>query len=405
VIPIVITGLGLVTPIGSGVESFWGNLLEGRSGFSDVSRFDTSGYRVHRGAEVHGDRWDNGCINESERGYGRTAQFSLAATRMALEDAGLTGALDPARTGIVMGTAAGEPGEIEHFNELDAAQRLSDLGSRFTDRYPCHHLPGLVASSLGIFGGGGPVMLPVACAGGNCAIAHAFDLLRVGETDVMLAGGADSFSRIPYTGFAGMLAIAPERCQPFDRNRKGVIPGEGAAMLVLESLKRAKARNARIYAEVGGYGLSCDAFHMTGSDRDGRGAARAMEKALVQAGCSPGDVDYISAHGTGTKSNDFHETMAVKRVFGEAAYHAPMSSIKSMLGHTLGAASAIEAATCCLAISRGAIPATMNLTEADPECDLDYVANEARSTPVKVAMNNAYAFGGTNASLILRGLA
>ncbi len=402
---IVITGLGLVTPIGSGVESFWRNLLEGRSGFSEVSSFDTSGYRVHRGAEVQGDCWDNGFLNESDRVHGRTLQFALAATRMALEDAGLPpGDLDPSRTGIVMGTTSGEPGEIEHFNDLDIAQRLSELGSRFTDRYPCHHIPGLVAADLGIYGGGGPVMLPVACAAGNCAIAHAFDLLRTGEADVMLAGGADAFSRIPYTGFSGMLAIAPERCQPFDRNRRGMIPGEGVAILVLESRERAIARDARIYAEVAGYGLSCDAYHMTGSDPDGRGAARAMEKAFAQAGCSPCDVDYISAHGTGTKSNDFHETMAVKRVFGDRAYRVPISSIKSMLGHTMGAASAIEAATCCLAITRSAIPGTMNLMEADPDCDLDYVPNAARARPVKLAMNNAYAFGGTNASLLLRGL-
>jgi len=402
---IAITGLGLVTSIGSGVEAFWRHLLEGRSGFSEVSSFDTSGYRVHRGAEIQGEGWDNGFGEEKDRAYGRTAQFALTTARMALEDAGLRGAdLDPARTGVVMGTTSGEPGEIEHFNDLDLAQKLGELGSRFTDRYPCHHIPGLVAANFGVYGGGGPVMLPVACAAGNCAIAHAFDLLRTGEADVMLAGGADAFSRIPYTGFSGMLAIAPERCQPFDRNRKGMIPGEGAAILVLETLARANARDARVYAEVAGYGLSCDAYHMTGSDPDGRGAARAMEKAFAQAGRAPSEVDYISAHGTGTKSNDLHETMAVKWVFGEGAYRVPISSIKSMLGHTMGAASAIEAAVCCLAIERGAIPPTMNLTEADPDCDLDYVPNEARSRPVKLAMNNAYAFGGTNASLLLRGL-
>ena len=198
------------------------------------------------------------------------------------------------------------------------------------------------------------------------------------------------------------MAIAPERCQPFDLNRKGMMPGEGAAFLVLERAERAKERGARIYAEVAGYGLSCDAYHMTGGDREGKGAVRAMEKALQRSGLKPGEIDYISAHGTGTKSNDLHETIAVKNVFGEDAAKVPMSSVKSMFGHTMGAASAIEAALCCLAIERGAVPPTMNLEDPDPECDLDYVPNEAREQTVDVAMSNAYAFGGTNASLILR---
>ena len=402
---ITVTGLGLVTSIGAGVEIFWSHLLEGRSGFSEVVSFDTSRYRVHRGAEIRDESWSDGVLDESDRAFGRATRLALVASRMALEDAGMAPSeVDPARTGVIMGTTSGEPHEVERFNDLDLAHRLDELGPRFTDHYPCNHIPGLVASRLGIYGGGGPVMLPVACAAGNCAISHAFDLLRTGEADVMLAGGVDAFSRIPYTGFAGLLAVAPEKCQPFDRTRKGMIPGEGAAILVLEGRDRAEKRGARIYAEIAGYGLSCDAYHMTGSDPDGRGAARAMEKALIQSGCAPEDIDYISAHGTGTKSNDYHETLAVKRVFRERAYRTPISSVKSMLGHTMGAASAIEAAVCCLAITHGIIPGTMNYEEADPECDLDYVANAARQQPVRVAMNNAYAFGGTNASLILKRL-
>ena len=402
---VVVTGIGVITSIGSGVEAFWSHLLEGRSGFSKVSSFDTSRFRVHRGAEIEDEGWGEGVLSDSDRTLGRATQLALAATKMALKDADLQeGKLDPARTGIVMGTTAGEPHEIERFNNLDLANQLNDLGARFIDRYPCNNIPGLVAARLGIYGGGGPVMLPVACAAGACAISHAFDLLQAGEADVMLAGGADAFSRISYAGFAGLLAIAPERCQPFDRNRKGMIPGEGSAVLVLERLEHARARCARTYAEFAGYGLSCDAFHMTGSDPDGRGAARAMEEALGQCGCAAEDVDYISAHGTGTKSNDYHETLAVKRIFGDRAYRTPISSVKSMLGHTMGAASAIEAAVCCLAIVHGIIPPTMNLEEPDPECDLDYVPNEPRKHPVAVAMNNAYAFGGTNASLILKRL-
>ena len=246
------------------------------------------------------------------------------------------------------------------------------------------------------------VMIPTACAAGTYAVAYAYDALRAGRAEVMLAGGSDAFSRITYTGFARLLAIAPEICQPFDKNRKGMIPGEGAGMVVLETLERARSRQATIYAEVAGYGLSCDAHHMTGGHPEGRGACRAMEQALDESRLNPEEVSYISAHGTGTRSNDLHETVAVKQVFKDAAGQVPISSIKSMLGHTMGAASAIETVMCSLAIHNDCIPPTMHLEEPDPECDLDYVPNQARDHKVTVAMNNAYAFGGTNASLILK---
>ena len=395
---VVVTGIGMVTPIGSGVDEFWTNLLDGRSGFSEVKSFDASKHRAHVGAEINDFQFEGGGDK-----FCRATQFAVTASRLALSDAGLRKEdLDPGRTGVVMGTTSGEPSRIERFNDLDFEDRVGDLGADFADNYPCHHIPGNVASDLGVYGGGGPVMLPVACAAGNCAIGHAFDLLRTGEADLMFAGGSDAFSRIVYTGFNCLLAVAQERCQPFDRNRKGMIPGEGAGILILERLSSAEARGAHVYGEVAGYGLSCDAYHMTGSDKESRGAARAMEKACALSGIAPEEVDYISAHGTGTKSNDFHETLAVKKVFGEAAYSTPMSSIKSMLGHTMGAASAIEAAVCALTIEHGIIPPTMNLEEQDPDCDLDYVPNEPRELKVDVAMNNAYAFGGTNASLILR---
>jgi len=218
----------------------------------------------------------------------------------------------------------------------------------------------------------------------------------------MLAGGADSFSRITYTGFARLGAIAPEVCQPFDRNRKGMVPGEGAAMLLLEREEDAVARGARSYCEVAGYGLSCDAHHMTAAHPQGQGAARAIRTALQKSGIAPEEVSYISAHGTGTPTNDRLETIAVKATFGEKAYQIPISSIKSMIGHTMGAASAIEATVCALAITEGRIPPTMNWSSLDPECDLDYVPNAARDCKVRIAMNNAYAFGGNNSSLIFK---
>ena len=245
------------------------------------------------------------------------------------------------------------------------------------------------------------MMIPTACAAGNYAIAHASDVLRAGRADIMLAGGADCFSRITYTGFARLGAIAPELCQPFDRNRKGMVPGEGAGFLLLERKEQAIARGARIYCEVAGYGLSCDAHHMTAAHPRGEGASRAMVMALKQSGIAAENVDYISAHGTGTPTNDRVECIAVKTLFGERSSKLPMSSIKSMLGHTMGAASAIEAAACALALATGLVPPTINYENVDPECEIDCVPNQARKVEPRIVLNNAYAFGGNNASLCM----
>jgi 3-oxoacyl-[acyl-carrier-protein] synthase II len=289
---------------------------------------------------------------------------------------------------------------VEAFNDRCVAGELDRVGPEFMDRYPCHTIAAAVAAEVGF--GGVNVMIPTACAAGNYAVAYAADALAAGRADLMLAGGADSFSRITYTGFARLGAIAPELCQPFDRERRGMVPGEGAAVLVLEPLERALARGATIYAEVAGYGLSCDAHHMTAAHPEGDGAARAMERALATAGLTPDDVSWVSAHGTGTPTNDRLEAAAARRVFGDRARRVPMSSIKSMLGHTMGAASALESVACSLAIATGRVPPTINYRERDPECDVDCVPNQAREMTVAVAMNNAYAFGGNNASVIFR---
>jgi 3-oxoacyl-[acyl-carrier-protein] synthase II len=399
---IVVTGLGAVTPVGTGRAELWEALLAGRSGFSDVESFDTRAHTAHKGAEVKGFQPEAHVRHLNPAGLGRASQLAIAAAWLALEDAGIdpaTPAVSPERAGVVMGTTSGEPREIERLDDCLLASRPEDVGAWFVDLYPCHVLASHVAAEVGFEGPN--TVIPTACAAGNYAIAHALDLLRAGRADLMLAGGADAFSRITYTGFARLGAIAPEICQPFDRNRKGMIPGEGAGMVVLEPLDHARRRGARIYAEVAGYGLSCDAHHMTAAHPEGIGPARAMERALAESGFTPADVSYISAHGTGTPTNDRLESVAVKRVFGERAKKVPISSIKSMLGHTMGAASAIEAAVCALAVYEDRIPPTMNLEEPDPECDLDCVPNVAREIEVRVAMNNAYAFGGNNASLIL----
>lgn len=396
---IVVTGLGLVTPVGAGRDEVWQALLSGRSGIAPVESFDTSAYNVHLGAEVRGFAAEPYVRAQDPAKMGRASRFAIAAARMALEDAGLAEGEAPAeRAGVAMGTTSGEPVEVERLNDRILAGEASRVGGEFIDRYPCHLIAAHVAREFGFRGVN--TMLPAACAAGNYAIAFAIDCLRAGRADLMLAGGADAFSRITYTGFYRLGAIAPERCQPFDRNRKGMIPGEGAAILVLETAERALARGAHIYAELAGYGLSCDAHHMTAAHPEGEGAARAMNRALADAGLRPEQIGYISAHGTGTPTNDRLEAIAVKRVFGEAASRIPMSSIKSMIGHTMGAASAIEAAVCSLAVSTDRVPPTMNLEE--PEDDLDYVPNRMREVAVGTAMNNAYAFGGNNASLIVR---
>ncbi len=402
---VAVTGLGVVSSVGTGRRAFWESLLAGRSGISEVRSFDTARHPVHRGGEVVGFRAEEHLAVLDPASIGRASQMASAAARLAIADAGLDPASigsghDPNRVGVAMGTTSGEPLEIERYDDRYVAGELAEVDGGMVDLYPCHTISTAAAAELAV--GGPNAMFPTACAAGNYAIAHAADLLAAGRADLMLAGGADSFSRITYTGFARLGAIAPEICQPFDRHRKGMIPGEGAAVLVLEPLDRARERGARIWAEVAGYGLSCDAFHMTGAHPEAAGAARAMEQALATSGLGPDDVDYVSAHGTGTPTNDRIEALAVHRVFGNRASRVPISSIKSMIGHTMGAASALESVVCCLAVADGRIPPTVNFEEPDPECDLDCVPNRARELPVRVAMNNAYAFGGNNASVLFR---
>jgi len=401
---IVVTGIGVISSLGCEVDTLWQALLAGRSGISDVESFDTSAYWVHRGGEIKEFQPERHLRRLDPAELGRASQMAAAAARTAAADAGLVNGsdsvTDPEKVGVVMGTTSGEPREVERFDDLLVAEDEESVGPEFALLYPNHVIAGHVAAEVGAAGPN--AMIPTACAAGNYALASALDALRARRADAMLVGGADAFSRITYTGFARLGAIAPERCQPFDRNRQGMIPGEGAAVLVLEPEERARRRGASIYAEVAGYGLSCDAHHMTAAHPEGEGAARAMQQALSSSGLRAEEVDYVSAHGTGTDTNDRLETLALRRVFGEHAGRVPVSSIKSMLGHTMGAASAIEAVVCCLAIRDGAVPPTANYEEPDPECDLDVVPNVAREHRVRVAMNNAYAFGGNNASVLFR---
>ena len=397
---VVITGLGLLTPIGTGREVFWKALISGTSGIAPVRSFDTSDFPVYLGAEVHDFAPEEFVRRQNAQQLGRASQLAVAAARLALHDAGINlDDYDLGQVGVSMGTTSGEPLFVEQYNDRRKEGGLEAIPKEIFPKYPCNVIP----SNLAIeFGMRGPcLMIPTACAAGNYAVGYGYDLIRAGRTNLMLAGGADAFSRITYMGFARLGAIAPELCQPFDKNRKGMVPGEGAAVLVLEPLEAARARGATIYSEIKGYGLSCDSHHMTAAHPQGDGAIRAMESALRESRLTVDDVDYISAHGTGTPTNDRVESIAVRRLFGKRADRVPVSSIKSMIGHTMGAASAIEAVACSLALHTGWIPPTINYQEADPECDLDYVANQSRDTQPRVVLNNAYAFGGNNASLCL----
>lgn len=397
---VVITGIGVVTPVGTGKDTFWNAILAGKSGIGPVTAFDSTNFAAHIGAEVRD--FDAACYvkKQDPAKMGRASQMAIGAARLAFGDSGVDlDTIPRRRVGVSMGTTSGEPIYVEQYNDALKATGPASIPVECFSRYPCHVMPAHVAIEFDLRGPA--LIIPTACAAGNYAIGYGFDLIRTGRVDLMIAGGADAFSRIPYLGFARLGAIAPEKCQPFDKNRKGMVPGEGSGMLVLEPLDAALARGAKIYAEVLGYGVSCDAHHMTAAHPQADGAIRAMSSAMKESGKSIYDIDYISAHGTGTPTNDRIESLAVRTLFGEHAPKVPMSSIKSMLGHTMGAASAIEAAACALALDTGWIPPTINHEEADPDCGLDIVPNRARHTNPRVVMNNAYAFGGNNAALCL----
>lgn len=397
---VVITGIGVITPIGSGKDVFWKALLAGTSGVGPITSFDSTRYAAHIGGEVRDFEPSKHVTGQNPSDMGRASQMAIGAARMALDDSGLDLTTIPRRKrGVSMGTTSGEPIFVEQYNDIRKENGEDAVPPEVFGRYPCHVIPSHIAIEFDL--GGPSIMIPTACAAGNYAIGYGYDLIRSQRADVMLCGGADAFSRIPYQGFARLGAIAPERCQPFDKNRKGMVPGEGSGMLLLESLDAAVARGAKIYAEILGYGVSCDAHHMTAAHPQGEGAVRAMRSAIKESGVTTSDIDYISAHGTGTPTNDRIESIAVHELFGDRAPLVPMSSIKSMLGHTMGAASAIEAAACALALDTGWIPPTINHVEADPDCGLDIVPNQARLVNPKVVLNNSYAFGGNNACLCL----
>lgn len=400
--PIVITGLGIISPIGIGTEKFWQNLIAGKNGINEVSTFDTSQYPTHYGGEVKD--FDPSLYLSSEQSHRltRAEQFVVTASKMALDDAGLNGNLNPEKVGVCIGTTNGNSPLMVQMTHQWIRSGPQAMDQLLIKQYPHVNIPTRIADEFGFTG---PIsLITTACAAGNYAIGYPTDLLRMGRVDVMIAGSVEPFSQSAFTGFNRLLAVAPKICQPFERDRKGMIIAEGVGILVLETLTHARKRRAHVYAEVASYGLGCDAFHMTAPHPEGKGAIKAMEAALKLANLSIDDIDYINAHGTGTPVNDKVETLAIKQVFRERAKRIPVSSIKSMLGHTLGAASSIEAVASTLVIQNQIIPSTINYFEPDPECDLDYVPNVAREQKVDVVMSNSFAFGGNCSALILKRL-
>lgn len=396
---IVITGLGVVSSIGIGKEKFWSALIAGKSGITQISSFDTQNFPTHFGGEVKDFSPQDFIDQTNLPRYGRGSQLLIAAAKLAIKDAQLDlGKFDNRKVGVCCGTTMGESQVLEKLNESWLKSGVEAIETKQIPMYPCNVLSANLALELDLRGVN--IVIPNACAAGNYAIGYAYDFLRNQEADLMFAGGTDAFSRIAFTGFNRLLAVAPEICQPFDKNRKGMIVGEGSGVVILETLENALNRHAPVYAEVLGFGISCDAHHMTAPYSEG--IKEAIQKCLKESNISIEEVDYISAHGTGTPANDREEALAIKKVFGENYKKVPVSSIKSMLGHTMGAASAIEAVACCLAIKNDLIPPTINYQTPDPDCDIDCVPNFSRKHKVNIALNSSSAFGGNNSCLALR---
>jgi 3-oxoacyl-[acyl-carrier-protein] synthase II len=393
----VVTGIGAVTSIGIGAAAFLAGLRAAAGSARPITAFDTTGYAHSTGCEVTGFVPEQWIRRHDAEALGRTTQFSAAAARMAVEDAGLTDPhLRSTRTVIAVGTTDGESHDLDTIVAAQVRDGADAVDPVLARRVPATRLSTVITRELGVRDVEA-VTIPTACAAGNYAIGYGYDAIRSGDAQLALCGGADAVCRKTFTGFYRLGTIAPTVCQPFDRDRQGILTGEGAGVLVLESLASARARGARVYAEVLGYGLNCDADHPVAPNKDS--IARCVALAHKNAGVEPGEIDFISAHGTGTKANDTTEAAAIRQVFGDTP--PPTVSVKSMIGHTMGAASALAAAACALAITEGFIPPTINHVHTDPDCGLDCVPNEARMADVRVVQNNALAFGGNNAVLLL----
>lgn len=405
---VVVTGLGLVSPIGIGVETVWKNICDGKSGIGPLTRFNPNGFETKIAGEVMGFNAELFIEKKEIRKMDLFIQYALAATKEALEDAELR--ISPEncdQIGVIVGTGLGGLPSIEKYHQILIEKGPSRISPFFIPMLIANLASGQIAIH---FGAKGPnTCLVTACATGAHCIGDAFRAILYGDAEAVIAGGTEAnITPLTISGFNAMKALStrndePEKaCRPFDKERDGFVVAEGSGILILEALEFALKRNAKIYGELVGYGYTGDAYHITAPSPDGDGAARCMRMAIKDAGLRPEDIDHINAHGTSTPLNDLTETQAIKKVFGEYAKKIPISATKSMTGHLLGAAGSTEAIFTLLAIRDGITPPTINYEVPDPECDLDYVPNVARCQPLKVAMSNAFGFGGTNATLVFK---
>lgn len=407
---VVITGMGAVTPLGNTVDEFWEGIKAGKNGIEEITLFDTTHQKAHMGAEVKGFEYED---KRAAKRLDRSSQFAITAAKEAMADSGIVSGenVDEYRFGVVAGTGIGGVMTLERETEKAALKGAEKGPSKVSALLVPMVIPNIIAGNVSIAVGakGASLGVVTACAAGTNGIGEAYRNIKHGYADVMLAGGAEApFSPVCFAGFANMTALSQsqdkDRCSiPFDKERAGFVMGEGAGFLVLEELEHAEKRGAKIYGEVVGYGFTCDAYHVTSPSPTGEGAAAAMNMALKEAGIESGDIDYINAHGTGTPYNDDFETKAVKLVFGDDT-RVPVSSTKSMTGHLLGAAGAVEAIICVKALNDGFIPATINYRVPDEGLDLDYVPNQGRKVELNYVMSNSLGFGGHNGAIIVKRL-
>ena len=404
---VVITGLGLITPLGTGLNESWAALCAGKSGIGEITRFDASDFETKIAGEVKDFHPEDFLSKKEAKRTQLFISYAIATTRMALEDAGLNiNSANENRVGVLTGCGLGGLDILERTSKTIESKGPKRVTPFFIPMMIGNMAPGMISI---YFGAKGPnASIATACAAGTHAVGDAYKIIKRGGADAMITGGVESvITPTCIAGFNAMKALStrndePEKAsRPFDRDRDGFVVGEGCGILVLEALDKALDRGARIYAEIVGYGMSGDGFHMTAPSPDGEGAARCMTAALEDADISYKDINYINAHGTSTQLNDIYETMAIKSVFKEEALSIPVSSTKSMTGHLLGGAGGVETVFTALTIFEGVLPPTINLDNPDEECDLDYVPNVARKANVKMAMTNSFGFGGTNATLIL----
>ncbi|TYP77687.1 beta-ketoacyl-ACP synthase II [Paenibacillus methanolicus] len=405
---VVVTGMGVMTALGSELQQFWGNLMEGKSGVSHIEAFDVSEYPTQIAAEVKNfNPEDYGIDKKEARRMDRFVQFAVVASQSAVKDAQLAIGenVDPERVGVMVGSGIGGLGTWEDQHNILLEKGPKRVSPFFIPMMIANMASGQVSMATGAKGPNSTAV--TACATGTHSIGDSYKMIQRGDADVMICGGAEATIRpTGLAGFCSMRAMStrndePEKAsRPFDSGRDGFVMGEGAGVLILESLEHAQQRGAHIYAEVIGYGMSGDAHHMTEPDPDG--AARCMIRALKDGGLEPSEIDYINAHGTSTPVGDKSETSAIKKAFGDHAYKLAVSSTKSMTGHLLGAAGGVEAVILGLTLQNGIIPPTINLDDQDPECDLDYVPNTPRQADVRIALSNSFGFGGHNATIILK---